>query len=241
MTILPLGLQRFIPRERVRGLRLSVLPILVALLGLFGVLTFTRLCQAKLVIDVDNPNLVKMPIAAPPFWSQSQSPLNGVDLAAIHRNDLSLTGLFQVIDGSGVSVAPGNAEPDFDQWSRLGVQALVLGNYEVVGDELTLEARLYDVPLRRMELGKRFRGKVADHRRMIHRFGDLVMEKLTNVRGCFSTRIAFAGEAPTREIFCMDYDGHNLRQVTANRAINLSPEWSPEGDRLLFTTYINNK
>ena len=241
MTTFSVGRQRCICPERPRHSGFSIVAILAALLSVFGVLTLPPLCQAKLVIDVDNPNLVKMPIAVPHFWSQSQSPLNGADLAAIHRNDLSLTGLFQVIDGSGVSVSIGNAEPDFDQWSRLGVQALVLGNYEVVGDELILEARLYDVPLRRIELGKRFRGKIADHRRMIHRFGDLVMEKLTNVKGCFSTRIAFAGEAPTREIFSMDYDGHNLRQVTANGAINLSPEWSPDGGRLLFTTYIHNK
>lgn len=214
---------------------------LIMYLTVCTILTFIGLAHAKLVIDVENPNLAKMPIAVPDFFSHSPGPLNGTALSAIHRNDLTLTGLFQVMDDYGNALVRGGTEPDFEQWSRLGVQAVVLGSYEVSGDELTLEARLYDVPLRRIELGRRFKGKVADHRLMIHRFGDLVMEKLTSVRGCFSTRIAFAGDSPTREIFFMDYDGHNLRQMTSNGAINLSPEWSPEGGKLLFTTYVHNK
>ena len=214
---------------------------LIMFATLFMMLSSTAPSYGKLIIDVENPNLVKMPVAIPDFLSVSPGPLSGAVLSAIHKNDLTLTGLFQIIDVNVNTQETIGAEPDFEYWSRLGAQALILGNYEVSADEITIEVRLYDVPLRRIELGRRFKGKVADHRLMVHRFGDLVMEKLTGVRGCFSTRIAFAGESPTREIFCMDYDGHNLRQVTSNGAINISPEWSPDATRLLFTTYIHNK
>ncbi len=214
---------------------------LTTCITLLTILIFSAPCLGKLVIEVENPNLVQMPVAVPDFFSHSSGSLNGRALSAIHKNDLTMTGLFQIVEPSDNAFSTNVVEPDFDYWSRLGVQALVLGNYEVSGDQLVLEARLYDVPLRRMELGRRFKGKVSDHRLMIHRFGDLVMEKLTNVRGCFSTRIAFAGDSPTREIFLMDYDGHNLRQVTSNGAINLSPEWSPDGIKLLFTSYVRNR
>lgn len=196
--------------------------------------------HSKLVIDVDNPNLVRMPIAIPDFVSDAPSSLNGRDLAAILKNDLALTGLFQIVESQSSPTIAGS-DPDFEHWSRIGVQALAAAHFHITGDELVLEARLYDVPLRRTELGKRFRGKVQDHRRMVHRFGDLIMERLTNVLGPFSTRIAFGGEGPSREIFFMDFDGHDIRQATSNRSINLSPDWSPDGRFLLFTTYMHNK
>ncbi|MDQ1238166.1 MAG: TolB protein [Thermodesulfobacteriota bacterium] len=211
-----------------------------SLLSLVAIIAWESPCSSKLVIDVENPNLDKMPIAIPDFVSDSSTPLHGRDLAAILKNDLAMTGLFQIVESQNFPIITGG-DPDFDHWSRLGVQALAAASFHISGDELVLEARLYDVPLRRVELGKRFRGKAQDHRRMIHRFGDLVMERLTNVLGCFSSRIAFAGEAPSREIYFMDFDGHNLTQATSNRTINLSPDWSPDGRSLLFTTYLHNK
>ena len=210
---------------------------------LFGFLLFLVLgafpCEGKLVIDVENPNLAKMPISIQDFVADGASPLNGSDLAAILKNDLYVTGLFQIVEVHAPVTPNSTSEPDFEVWSRQGIQALILGNFHVRGDELVLEARLYDVPLRKLELGKRFTGQIGDHRRMIHRFGDLVMERLTSVPGCFSTRIAFVGDSQSREVYSMDFDGYGLKQMTRNGTINLSPEWSPDGRSIIFTSYLN--
>jgi TolB protein len=34
-----------------------------------------------------------------------------------------------------------------------------------------------------------------------------------------------------------DYDGKNIKQLTHNGSINLSPRWSPNGRKILFTSY----
>lgn len=197
--------------------------------------------EAKLVIDVENPNLARMPIAIPDFVSRQPGSLNGRDLATTVRNDLHLTGLFHIIQGApSVARATGGA-PDFQRWSRSGAQALVNGEFSVHGDQLTLEARLYDTALRKMELGKRLAGKVGDHRTIVHKLGDRIMERLTGIPGCFTSRIAFVGVGRSREIFSMDFDGHNLRRITGNGSINLSPEWSPDGRSMLLTSYLNGK
>lgn len=191
----------------------------------------------KLQLELDNPTLAKLPIAIPNFTSSNPGPLNGRDLARIIKNDLYLTALFHIIEtADAVPLNPGG-DPDFRGWAQRGAQAVIFGNFQVQGDELVLEARLYDVALMRQELGKRYRGKVGDHRRIIHRFCDQVMEKLTTLPGCFSTQIAFVGDTRNREIFTMDFDGHYLRQVTRLGSIIMSPDWSPDAQSLIFTCY----
>lgn len=190
---------------------------------------------AAIEINFDSPNFVKTPVAVQDFVVQGGS-LTGRDLANIIKHDLYLTGLFQIVEAPQ---SPSRQEPDFDAWSQVGAQVAITGVFQVNGDQVVLEARLYDAALKKLEMAKRFTGRLADHRRMVHRFADRVMEKLTGTEGCFSSKIAFAGEAPSKEIHFMDFDGHNAFQLTRNGSINLSPDWSPDSRTILFTSYLN--
>ncbi len=42
---------------------------------------------------------------------------------------------------------------------------------------------------------------------------------------------------PTSEIYVMDADGENQQNLTNNRAGDWSPEWSPDGKRIVFMSY----
>ncbi|MEW6531258.1 MAG: Tol-Pal system beta propeller repeat protein TolB [Thermodesulfobacteriota bacterium] len=196
---------------------------------------------AKLVIDVSDPSLVRMPIAVGDFMSDQPGVINGAELARILKNDLHLTGLFQLVEIDPALPYAANGSPDFQKTSEMGIQALVSGQVHVQGDQLVLEARLYDVALQKQELGKRFTATNRQARQIVHRLGDRILDQLTGIPGCFSTRIAFAGAANPRELFSMDFDGHDLRQLTNNGSINLSPRWSPDGRSLLFTSYMRGQ
>ncbi|HEX2621618.1 MAG TPA: hypothetical protein VHL11_15775 [Phototrophicaceae bacterium] len=58
-----------------------------------------------------------------------------------------------------------------------------------------------------------------------------------------STRIAFVirnkmvGTDQLRDIYLINADGTNLQQLTDNYAINLDPQWSPDGTQLVFYGY----
>ena len=193
----------------------------------------------KLLLDVDNPNLGKMPIMVADFLSRQPGPLNGSELASIVKNDLITCGLFDVVPAPQPLSLDQNGEPDLKTLAESGAQALVTGSFYVNGNQVTMELKLYDIGLQRLDLGKRYTGFISDHRYMVHMFDDRILEKITNTPACFTTKIAFLEDTKTREIFVMDYDGSNLHQITNTRTINLSPEWAPDGKGLIFTSYIN--
>jgi TolB protein len=182
-----------------------------------------------------------MAVAIPPLQSPQPGPLNGQQLAGIIKNDLYLTGLFQPVEPMVLPTTTPSGEPDFDAWSQAGVQALITGFFQTNGDQVVVELKLYEVPMKKMLMGKRFTGRVADHRQIMHKFADHVMAQLHKIPGCFSTRIAFVDASQSREVFSMDFDGHDLRQMTRTGALNLSPEWSPDGTNIVFTSYANRK
>ncbi len=196
-------------------------------------------CHSQMVIDLNNPNLAKMPIAVPDFMGNPVGPATGQGLAAILRRDLRFTGLFNILPISPAVAQTPDGEPNFEACAQAGAQAVVSGRFQINENGIVFEGKLFDVALRKMELGKRFTARFEDHRQLVHRFGDRIMEALTGQPGCFTSRIAFVGDTPPKEIFGMDFDGNDLRQVTRTGSINLSPEWSPDGRNIIFTSYVN--
>jgi TolB protein len=86
---------------------------------------------------------------------------------------------------------------------------------------------------------KRYTGSAESIRRIAHKIAEDVLRAFTGSGGAFDTRIAFASDSgDRRDIYVMDYDGANVSRVTNDGAIVLSPEVSPDGQLLIFTSYV---
>jgi len=84
-------------------------------------------------------------------------------------------------------------------------------------------------------LSQTFRG---DARSSVHQFADAIVEKLTNQKGIATTRVAFISAATGhKEVYLMDIDGANLRQLTNDKSISVGPKFSPNGNSIAYTTY----
>ena len=193
------------------------------------------------------PGAERYPIAVSPLRNLGLSEDGGSlseGIADTIVRDLELSGWFRVLDRSAYIEDPQRTgitlgSFDFLDWSVIGTEGLVKGGFNLQGDELTVELRLFDVYQGKQIVGKRYSGKVRDFRRIAHKFADEIIFQFTGVQGVFNTRIVYVSTSGGRfkEIYIAHLDGSEKIQVTNNRTINLSPSWTPDGRSILYTSY----
>jgi TolB protein len=98
--------------------------------------------------------------------------------------------------------------------------------------------------------GKRYTdSKETVYNRLIHAFANDIIQRLANQKGFAGTRIICSYEAPgakpprkgrpiPRELAILDCDGGRFRTLTNDQTLNLSPKWSADGRKFIYTTYL---
>ena len=163
------------------------------------------------------------------------------------RADLNASTIFDALDPAILPMDPrtvqlGQERALFPGLNALKVQFLVIAALVGRGNDLVLEGRLFDVAAGQEIIGKSYLGEPKILRAMVHRFADEIVYRVTGEKGIASTRITFVQDVGggAKELFLMDYDGYNPVLLTGNRSINLSPRWSPDGNRIAYTSYRDN-
>jgi TolB protein len=158
-------------------------------------------------------------------------------VVGVLRNDLELSGYFNVIDGGELGDLWEDASA-VDKWSALGAQALVEGKVEVRKDRITLHAFLSDLTTAQLVGRKKYEGTREDLRGMVHSLSDEIVLKLTGDQGIATCRMVFVSDrSGNKELYVADYDGFNVHQLTSNGSINRAPACSPDGRWLVYTSY----
>lgn len=129
---------------------------------------------------------------------------------------------------NGLSLTP----IDFVPWLSAGYDLLIRGEYELRGQELTLEFRLYDVVAKKLLTSKRFLGREKTCGAMPTVLAMKSWRPDRGKRGFTSKILYVSNQSGNKELFLMDWDGFNPQQLTSNRSINISPDISPDGGRL---------
>ncbi len=161
-------------------------------------------------------------------------------------NDLRFSAFFELPSKSFYPLQPLRLPQDvsFEAWQApsLDVDYLAFGNVQVYETAVVVEAYLFDVKLAQQVIGKRYTiSQSSLIRRVAHQFADELVFNLSAgaTRGVAQTQIAYTGTKGDRsEVYVMDYDGSNVRTVTANGGLNKFPDWSPDNNQLAFVTNL---
>jgi TolB protein len=219
------------------------------LLGLLFLTAVGVICAgaADVYLSISRGGGQRLRLAIPDFTraegGMSTNGGRGHEMARILANDLRIYRFFDLIDNQqflqeGAQADAQAGEIAFKEWAELGAQALVKGTFSQDGHDLIVECRLFDVTGQRMITGKRYRGPADAFASMMHRCADEIMIRLTGEPGIAQTKIAFIGrQSGNKELFVMDQDGANIRQLTSDRSITLSPSWSPDSREIAVTSY----
>ena len=187
-------------------------------------------------------------IAVPDFKAANADaqtgPLNTVFNQTLW-NDLDNAGIFDLVAKSFYpSQTPGQpAELQAKIWGDPPPNAGVLtfGNLGVNNGKVDVQGWLYDVknPGAPQILGKQYKEDATpDMARVIaHRFADEIIARLgSGIAGIAESQLYFVStRSGNKEIWSMDYDGANQKQVTKLGSIALSPRISPDGSRLAYS------
>src|SRR2546429_4790029 len=195
-------------------------------------------------VNVTGGGAKKLNLAVPEFTvvAGPDTAGNAKLLASVTGSDLTFSGLFSVVAGTG-AIPPNNPamlEQSWNEFAAAGAHAGLHGLLAVRSDRLEGEMRLYDLttPEHRLIATKKFETPIAQPRRLAHKIADEVVLQFTGEPGIADTKLAYVtGPRGAKEIVMADYDGIGPAPVTRNGSINLMPVWSPDARSLAYTSY----
>ncbi len=191
----------------------------------------------------------KVRLAVPDFKPANADPQNASLLKVFNDtlfNDLDNSGILELVSKSFYPLQQPGQPPEvtFGLWNSPPPNAAMLafGNLGVAGGKVTVQGWLYDVKntASPLILGKQYTDvPTEDAARLIaHKFADEIIFRLGGgIAGIAESKIYFvSNRSGHKEIWVMDYDGSNQRQLTHLNSISLSPRISPDGSRVAFSS-----
>jgi len=224
-------------------MRRSLAVLLIALVVLVAS------ARARIVIDITQPGFAQISLALKIKGTTEEEKKLANELFEVIRDDLILSGLFDFLDPvlyvepEDAPIAPPGL--DFSAWQILKAELLIKGQVTVEAGELlnrvVVELRAYDVFRQQMILGRRYRARKEEIARIGHKFCDYLLKEFTGKPGAFDSYIAYVSDrGGVKRIYLTMPDGKKRTLLTPQKRIHLSPSFSPDVRRLVFSAFESN-
>ena len=212
-------------------------------IAVFALALVAGAAQAADPLVISSGNDRAIPIAVVPFGFQGGNVLPE-DMSNIIGNDLRNSGYFEPLPRQNMISQPAQAsEVIFRDWKAVGVNYVMVGNIVPAGGRLQVQYALFDVGTEQQVLTGSVTGSTDQLRDMSHYIADQSFEKLTGIKGAFSTKMLYV----TAERFSVDntrytlqrsdYDGARPVTLLQSREPIVSPRFSPDGRRIAYVSF----
>ncbi|MDX5371356.1 MAG: Tol-Pal system beta propeller repeat protein TolB [Pseudomonadaceae bacterium] len=211
--------------------------------ALFGLALLVGSVQAADPLVVTTGSDRAIPIAVVPFGWQGGTVLPE-DLANVIGNDLRNSGMYEPIPRQNmISLPTSAAEIIYRDWQALGAQYVMVGSIVPNGARLQVQFALFNVATQQQVVAGTVGGTTDQLRDMAHHVADQAFEKLTGIKGAFSTKMLYVtaerfGVNNTRyTLQRSDYDGARGVTLLQSREPILSPRYAPDGRRIAYVSF----
>lgn len=191
--------------------------------------------HAQLRVEIAGVGSNQIPVAVAAFADESVAP---EQVSAIIRADLERSGVFKVIDAR--QAISDSASVDLGAFKASGADALVVGSVQKMPDgRFQVRYKLLDT-VKQAPLSQLSDAVSARNTRLeAHRIADDIYEKLTGVRGIFSTRLTYVRQDGPRDykLVVADADGAGEQIAAHGKEPIISPSWSPDGTKVAYVSF----
>lgn len=164
-----------------------------------------------------------------------------LNITTVVRNDLDFSAYFNLVTPDTIFMKMYEiTELDMLGWQRLGADRVVQLESEFPGANIRVRWRVFETQMQQETNKGQVEGGRYSWRELAHDISNQIVQALTGDTGIFRTQIAYIRKrAKGKEVFIADYDGANERQLTSTGVINISPTFSPDGQEIFFTSYLD--
>ncbi len=210
-----------------------------ALAILFTILLLPCLAAAQIQLPPVASPIKKIPIAVAVLKSKGSLSVYGKNFTDVLKNDLTNAALFDVRQVNILYSSPFE-DIDFEYLDSKKTRYLVSGEFSVSSMEVFYDLVVYDVPAKQERMRRRYTTPPRHIRNVVHKFAGELMKELADLEGFFDSEIVFVRKSGNgSDLFIMDYDGYNPKRLTSHKSSILSPDCSPDGAQVVFTSDRN--
>jgi TolB protein len=221
-------------------INIRILPTAILLSSI--VLVSPAVAQDELYLEITQPGLRRVAVATPPLMVLPGTPAEAAaEFQETLDNDLGAAAPIAIVDPRLYALVEDDPRPEVlnQRWRAIGAQFLLSGTVVRAGGQLVVEARLVDLVSGEFAFAKRYRAGITASPVVAHTLANDIVQVFTGRPGPFLSRLGFISDrAGGPELWIMDWDGANPKQLTKHGTIALAPTWSPDGEKMVFTSFL---